>query len=110
MSDSQVVEAPFPAPTKQALGTVDGVPTEVSSVSFEDKILVTLSQEGRLSQWVYRIHGLGILRRNAYNAADTGTTISTLSGPVRNVPAKRKSTAHGASDTQDASWWRGGRA
>ncbi|HEU0096600.1 MAG TPA: hypothetical protein VFQ52_09100, partial [Rhizomicrobium sp.] len=26
------------------------------------------------------------------NAADTGTTISTLSGPVRNVPAKRKST------------------
>jgi proteasome assembly chaperone 3 len=52
MSQSQVIQEPFPAPTKQATGTIDGVPTEAASVSFEDKILVTLSQDGRLSQWI----------------------------------------------------------
>ena len=52
MSESQVVEEPFPAPTRQASGVVDDIVTEVSSVSFEDKILVTISQDGRLSQWV----------------------------------------------------------
>ncbi len=52
MSDSRVTEEPFPAQTRIAVGTVDGIPTEASLVSFEDKILVTLSQDGRLSQWV----------------------------------------------------------
>lgn len=52
MSNTQVVEGTFPAQTKQASGIVDGILTEVSSVSFEDKILFTLSQDGRLAQWV----------------------------------------------------------
>ncbi|KAI0470898.1 hypothetical protein GGR56DRAFT_678187 [Xylariaceae sp. FL0804] len=49
---SGMVEEPFPAATKQATGTIDGVATEASSIFFADKILVTLSQEGRLSQWI----------------------------------------------------------
>ncbi|KAE8450169.1 hypothetical protein EG329_006950 [Mollisiaceae sp. DMI_Dod_QoI] len=42
----------FPASTKQAAGLVNGTQTEVSSIYFSDKILVTISQGGRLSQWV----------------------------------------------------------
>jgi proteasome assembly chaperone 3 len=48
-----VESCPFPAPAKQASGLVNGVQTEVSSVYFADKILITISQAGRLSQWVY---------------------------------------------------------
>ncbi|KJZ70736.1 hypothetical protein HIM_09869 [Hirsutella minnesotensis 3608] len=42
----------FPAPSRQASGLVNGVTTEVISLSFADKILITISQEGRLSQWI----------------------------------------------------------
>ncbi|OAX82029.1 hypothetical protein ACJ72_03626 [Emergomyces africanus] len=44
---------PFPAPTKQAAGVLGGVLTEVMSVSFSDKILVTISQKGKLGQWLH---------------------------------------------------------
>ncbi|KAL2760871.1 hypothetical protein ACRALDRAFT_1078584 [Sodiomyces alcalophilus JCM 7366] len=49
---SEVREEPFPAKTKQATGTINGVQTEATSVSFADRLVVTVSQEGRLSQWV----------------------------------------------------------
>ncbi|KAI1342069.1 hypothetical protein F5Y15DRAFT_331678 [Xylariaceae sp. FL0016] len=52
MESSQVTEEPFPAQSKQAVGHIDGVATEASSLFFSDKILVTLSQQGRLSQWI----------------------------------------------------------
>ena len=42
----------YPAKTKQAAGMVNGVLTDVMSVSFADKIMVTVTQEGRLAQWV----------------------------------------------------------
>ena len=42
----------FPAPSKTAEGTVGGIPTTATSTSFSDKILITLSQDGRLAQWV----------------------------------------------------------
>lgn len=45
-------EDEFPVPTRQATGTVNGVKTDVTSLSFSDKLLVTISQQGRLSQWV----------------------------------------------------------
>ncbi|KAG6040083.1 hypothetical protein E4U41_001424 [Claviceps citrina] len=47
-----VREDEFPAPSRHATGTVDGVETQVTSLSFSDKLLVTISQEGRLSQWI----------------------------------------------------------
>ncbi|KAL3957450.1 hypothetical protein ACCO45_008028 [Purpureocillium lilacinum] len=52
MASSDVREDGFPVPSRRASGLVNGVATEVTSLSFSDKILVTISQEGRLSQWV----------------------------------------------------------
>ncbi|KAG5981622.1 hypothetical protein E4U55_002734 [Claviceps digitariae] len=49
---ADVREDEFPAPSKQITGIVNGVETQVTSLSFSDKLLVTISQEGRLSQWV----------------------------------------------------------
>jgi proteasome assembly chaperone 3 len=49
---SGVENGSFPAQAKQASGLVNGVQTEVCSVYFADKILITISQAGRLSQWV----------------------------------------------------------
>ncbi|RDA92333.1 hypothetical protein CP533_4380 [Ophiocordyceps camponoti-saundersi (nom. inval.)] len=42
----------FPVPSLHASGVINGVPTEVTSLSFTDKILLTISQQGRLSQWI----------------------------------------------------------
>ncbi|KAB5562995.1 hypothetical protein GE09DRAFT_1219578 [Coniochaeta sp. 2T2.1] len=52
MAEVDIRQEAFPAPSKRATGLVNGVETEVSSISFSDKIMVTISQEGRLAQWV----------------------------------------------------------
>lgn len=52
MEGTQVVPEAFPAPSNKVQGTIDGVSTEAAVMYFEDKILVTLSQGGSLSQWV----------------------------------------------------------
>lgn len=44
--------ATYPAITKHAAGFADGVPTNVTSVMFADKVMITITQEGRLAQWV----------------------------------------------------------
>ncbi|KAL6243710.1 hypothetical protein RBB50_009143 [Rhinocladiella similis] len=51
MEDTKVT-LPFPAPTKQVAGKINGIKTEVMYMSFADKILITITQNGRLSQWV----------------------------------------------------------
>ena len=45
---------PFPAGTRQVAGMVDGVKTDIMVMTFSDKIMVTISQEGRLAHWVCR--------------------------------------------------------
>ncbi|GAO16495.1 uncharacterized protein UV8b_06983 [Ustilaginoidea virens] len=45
-------EDEFPAPSRQAVGIVAGVRTEATALSFSDKLMVTVTQEGRLSQWI----------------------------------------------------------
>ncbi len=50
--DGGVENTPFPAATKHSAGLVNGVETDVSSIYFADKIMITISQGGRLSQWV----------------------------------------------------------
>ena len=47
-----IEQSPFPAASKQAAGLVNGTQTDVSSLYFSDKILIMISQGGRLSQWV----------------------------------------------------------
>jgi len=52
LSTSSVEQEPFPAQTKQAAGLVRGTETDISSIYFSDKIMITISQAGRLSQWI----------------------------------------------------------
>lgn len=51
-----LVEAPYPITTKQAAGLVDGIHTEVRTIGFSDKIMVTITQNGSLAQWVCLSH------------------------------------------------------
>lgn len=43
----------FPAPSKSASGSVGGIPTQVQALNFADKLLITVSQVGRLNHWVH---------------------------------------------------------
>ena len=52
MDDPAIRAEPYPAGTKRTAGAVDGVHTDVMVVSFADKIVITITQEGRLAQWV----------------------------------------------------------
>ncbi|RMJ19883.1 hypothetical protein CDV36_000483 [Fusarium kuroshium] len=52
MEGIDVREDSFPSRSREASGLVNGVATEVTSTNFSDKILLTISQEGRLSQWI----------------------------------------------------------
>jgi len=52
MAEGNVKEESFPAPSRREVGLVDGIETEVTKTSFSDKIMITLSQGGRLAQWV----------------------------------------------------------
>lgn len=52
LQQSLNLDLPFPAATKQTAGLVDGVKTDVMVMNFSDKIMVTISQQGRLAHWV----------------------------------------------------------
>lgn len=52
MATSDVRDESFPAPSRQANGQVNGIPTDVSCINFADKIVITICQDGRLAQWV----------------------------------------------------------
>jgi proteasome assembly chaperone 3 len=49
----EVTPAPFPAHTKIASGAVNEIETTVASIYFTDKILITITQSGRLAHWVH---------------------------------------------------------
>lgn len=49
----ETTESSFPARTRQASGFINDVHTEMISVTFSDKILFTISQDGRLAHWVH---------------------------------------------------------
>lgn len=50
--DTAELGLPYPAKTKQAAAMIDGVKTDVMSISFADKLMITIVQNGRLGQWV----------------------------------------------------------
>ncbi|KAM0523049.1 hypothetical protein ACHAPE_001541 [Trichoderma viride] len=52
MATLDIRQEPFPARSRSASGLVNGVATEVTLLEFSDKIMITLSQEGRLAQWI----------------------------------------------------------
>jgi proteasome assembly chaperone 3 len=51
MEDTEVT-VPYPAQTRQAAAEISGIKTDVTFVSFSDKIMITITQDGRLAQWV----------------------------------------------------------
>lgn len=53
MATPQVEHTPFPAPSKTSSGLVASTQTTVTSTSFSDKILLTISQAGKLAHWVH---------------------------------------------------------
>lgn len=59
---SNIPTTSYPATTRQAAGHIDGILTDVMSSSFSDKIMVTITQKGRLAQWVSysTLHGSGL--------------------------------------------------
>ncbi|KAI9677685.1 MAG: hypothetical protein M1817_006640 [Caeruleum heppii] len=44
---------PYPAKTNQVAGPVSSVHTDIMSISFADKILITITQAGCLAQWIH---------------------------------------------------------
>ncbi|PWY80964.1 hypothetical protein BO94DRAFT_153744 [Aspergillus sclerotioniger CBS 115572] len=44
---------PFPAVTKQVAGVIQDIQTNVTLVKFSDRILITISQKGRLGHWLH---------------------------------------------------------
>src|SRR3954465_6966554 len=51
-SDPTTVTVPYPAQTRQASSTVNGLPTQCIIPSFADKIMITITQNGHLGQWL----------------------------------------------------------
>ncbi|TGO74932.1 hypothetical protein BELL_0246g00010 [Botrytis elliptica] len=51
-SISEILPSPFPARSKTASAKVNGIDTNVSCLYFADKILITITQGGRLGQWM----------------------------------------------------------
>ncbi|KAK6398945.1 hypothetical protein LTR65_000502 [Meristemomyces frigidus] len=52
-STYDVHPAPFPAASKSSSGVATNLVTTVSTVSFSDKLLITISQAGKLAHWVH---------------------------------------------------------
>ncbi|TID20220.1 hypothetical protein E6O75_ATG07680 [Venturia nashicola] len=53
MDTPSVQPAPFPARTKTTICTIASHPTTITSHSFADKIMITISQDGRLGHWIH---------------------------------------------------------
>lgn len=69
---AQAIPAPYPAPTKTITSTISSIPTTIIRILFADKILLTISQNGRLNQWIH----VPLSTSSSTLSADT-----TLSGP-----------------------------
>lgn len=52
MEAAGAIDSQYPATTKRAAGFIKDVPTDVMVVGFADKLLITVTQAGRLAQWV----------------------------------------------------------
>jgi hypothetical protein len=71
---------PYPAQTKQVVGEISGIVTNVTSISFSDRIMVTITQAGRLAQWVSKLPSLWCVF--------VSETHETSSGPCSSVRRK----------------------
>ncbi|KAI9753027.1 MAG: hypothetical protein M4579_005369 [Chaenotheca gracillima] len=49
----EATQTPFPASTKQAASIIKGIHTDIMTVQFADKIIITVTQGGGLAQWIH---------------------------------------------------------
>lgn len=47
-----VTETPYPAATKTDATSIKGVETTATAMYFADKVMITITQNGRLAHWV----------------------------------------------------------
>jgi len=52
-SPPKTVPEAYPARTKSATVTIDNIETVLTSISLADKLLLTISQAGRLAHWIH---------------------------------------------------------
>jgi proteasome assembly chaperone 3 len=50
--DYTVSTTPYPARIKHSSALINNIPTTATSIYFADKIMVTVTQNGRLAHWV----------------------------------------------------------
>ncbi|KAF2491798.1 hypothetical protein BU16DRAFT_468278 [Lophium mytilinum] len=48
-----VTPSPYPARTKTASASINDIPTTATSIYFADKIVLTITQAGRLAHWLH---------------------------------------------------------
>ncbi|KAI5854829.1 hypothetical protein BZA05DRAFT_392692 [Tricharina praecox] len=53
MESAGAIDSRYPATTKRAAGYIKDVPTDAMVVGFADKLLITVTQAGRLAQWFH---------------------------------------------------------
>ena len=82
MDQQAVKEEPFPAPSLSAMGKVGGVDTDASAILFSDRILLTLSQDGRLSHWVNSESSLHLSLRPSLGAPKMLTILLQIQVPL----------------------------
>ncbi|KAJ5826139.1 hypothetical protein N7474_003277 [Penicillium riverlandense] len=79
------LQLPFPVSTKQVAGIVRGIQTDVMVMGFSDKIMITISQKGRLAHWLH------VPLENRNPGTDGMHTISEVDGdgllPLSNLTA-----------------------
>jgi proteasome assembly chaperone 3 len=50
--DYKVTPTPYPARTQTSSSAIQGIETTATAVNFTDKIVITVTQNGRLAHWV----------------------------------------------------------
>jgi len=68
MDDYVVTPTPYPARTKTATVAIKDTETTATTVSFADKILITVTQNGRLAHWVWPLYFALVTLTNSYRS------------------------------------------
>lgn len=87
---SEILNLPFPAQTKQAAVKINGVLTDVLSMGFSDKILVTVSQEGRLAHWVSYLDLSNLYEDSLYHSSSMSRLRTIIQEPMVSIHSQKE--------------------
>ncbi|POS86050.1 hypothetical protein EPUL_002178 [Erysiphe pulchra] len=86
--DSTIKYTPFPALSKHANGIVGNNETEVTSTYFANQILITISQSGRLAQWMSFIKFMVLLQIEVPITPSIALPLTELGGQKSFIPSE----------------------